>query len=617
MADTTPAPTSKRLDHIPVIANAITRLGIREVVDDLVRVDPRSNVTTGECVEALITSILLGRHALYQVDELLEPFDLQVAFGFRDRAEAVHFNDTRLAKALDDLFDVGGVAKVNAAATLAAVRAYDLDTKQVHLDTTSVSVYGEYEASTAPSDAEDLQAVPHVTYGYSKARRPDLKQIVFSLGVTGDGAVPIFGRVSSGNRSDAEELRFTLKQIYEAMPSPEETLFVGDSKLFCGETLAMLEGYDLSYVTLLPRSFSLWQEAYARFRADRRPAPALKTKGDTPEELLHWRGRSYDSFYEFTWDSSHYSVPVRLLVVESDALKARKEPALKRRQEKERLVFERLKKKEASRVYACEKDAQQAAARIRKKTCSFHKVWVEIVADKQRVKRSAAGRPRKGEEHEYEAVWRIKLKVEADVEAFARVFAEESCFVLVTNLSAGEAQTAEEHEAADRRVLRAYNDQNHVERCFRWAKDPLRVAPIFLKTPKRIAALGLVYVLALMVYTLIQRDARARLKRAKTTMPGNKGWTASPTTEVIFRLFNSINVLRTGEPGSLPLVLNMNTEQIRVLKLLGVDCLDHTRVRVAPPHTPRRGSRASKPIPRKTPRGRKTKEDKKSKKSSG
>ena len=138
----TPVPSSKRLDHLPVVAHALNRLGVRRVIDDLVPKDPRSHVSTGECVEVLVTAILLGSHTLYRVADLLRPYDLRVAFGF-ELAESRHFNDERLAKALTDLFHVAGVDATNSALLLAAIREYELTLNRLHLDTTSVSVCGD------------------------------------------------------------------------------------------------------------------------------------------------------------------------------------------------------------------------------------------------------------------------------------------------------------------------------------------------------------------------------------------------------------------------------------------------------------------------------------------
>lgn len=611
-----PIPTSKQLDHLPVIAHALRRLGLRQLVDELVPKDPRSKVSAGECVEVLVTTILLGRHTLYRVADYLAPYDLQVAFGFGEAVEPRHFNDERLAKALDDLFQAGGVPKVYTAAMLAAIREYDLSLGRIHADLTTVSVHGEYAQSSLPADPDDPQAVPHVTYGYSKDRRPDLKQVLYGLAVVGDGAVPVFGRVSSGNRAEPLELRFILEQVREALPDPRDSVFVGDSKLFSGETLALLTAHDLKFVTLLPKSVGLWKQAFERFRQDQAasPAPALKIKklgpevdrdaaagedeeADQREERYHaWCGRSYDMPYEFEFDGSQYSIPLRLVVVESDALKDRKSGPLERRKTKEGVALAKLKEKIEAKTFACEEDARREKARVLKRSPSFHTLSLRVFTAERPKKRKRRGRPRNGEQPELETVWTLKMKISGDQEAFAATFLEETHFVLVTNVLLGEGA---DRTAADRETLEAYDDQDHVERCFRWTKHPLQVAPIFLKTERRIAALGVVYVLALMTYALIQRDARARLEQADTTMPGNKGWTNKPTTEVIFRLFRGINTVHSGDPRELVThVVGLNTEQVRVLDLLGVTSLHQPRVRMAPPREPVPGDRAFKPVPR-------------------
>ena len=63
--------TTYRLDHVPIIDQQMKRLGIARIIDQRCPVDPRSKVTTGQCVEALITTILLRSHTLYMVDEQL------------------------------------------------------------------------------------------------------------------------------------------------------------------------------------------------------------------------------------------------------------------------------------------------------------------------------------------------------------------------------------------------------------------------------------------------------------------------------------------------------------------------------------------------------------------
>ncbi len=151
--------------------------------------------------------------------------------------------------------------------------------------------------------------------------------------------------------------------------------------------------------------------------------------------------------------------------------------------------------------------------------------------------------------------------------------------------------------ASDVELFELYSDQDRVEQAKKWLKGPLRVAPIFLELPERIAALGVVYVIALMVNALIQRDVRRQLAKAGTTMPGNKGWTAKPTTQVLFRLFDGIRTMRDPRSGK-TMILNVNTEQVRVFDLLGVRLKNLDNVIVATPREPVSGERAWKPKPR-------------------
>ncbi len=68
-----------------------------------------------------------------------------------------------------------------------------MDVGTIHADTTSISMAGEY-------DGEENPAID-IAYGYSKDRRPGLKQFLYGLITTTDG-IPIFGELMDGNLSD-------------------------------------------------------------------------------------------------------------------------------------------------------------------------------------------------------------------------------------------------------------------------------------------------------------------------------------------------------------------------------------------------------------------------------
>ncbi|MCO5164824.1 MAG: hypothetical protein M9894_00440 [Planctomycetes bacterium] len=176
-----------------------------------------------------------------------------------------------------------------------------------------------------------------------------------------------------------------------------------------------------------------------------------------------------------------------------------------------------------------------------------------------------------------ETFWRVQVEIDDDPQILEELVFRESCYVLVTTLPREGAGAATDEDVFD-----YYREQNAVEGAFRWAKNPLVVAPVFLKTNERIAALALVYVLALMTYALIQRHARTRLASMGAVVPGNRGVTKTPTAEVLFRLFHGIDVVRSG-PGEPVTVTRITQSQLDALQILEHPILEHPCVRFNAP----------------------------------
>ena len=94
---------------------------------------------------------------------------------------------------------------------------------------------------------------------------------------------------------------------------------------------------------------------------------------------------------------------------------------------------------------------------------------------------------------------------------------------------------------ADAEILKAYQDQNTtVEPGFRWIKTPAAISPVWLEKPERIAALAMLTVIGLLVYTVLQRQVRLYLRMHDQQVPGKKGETAMPTAAVVFALLSSV-----------------------------------------------------------------------------
>ncbi len=116
------------------------------------------------------------------------------------------------------------------------------------------------------------------------------------------------------------------------------------------------------------------------------------------------------------------------------------------------------------------------------------------------------------------------------------------CFVLLSNVPI-EGDGAMDGAG----LLKTYKGQYGVESDFAFLKDPLIVNDIFLKTPSRIDALGMVLIIALMVWRLMERSMRPYLKNTGTVLPGWAGRaTDKPTSFMMTTVMAEIMVARVG-----------------------------------------------------------------------
>ena len=108
-----------------------------------------------------------------------------------------------------------------------------------------------------------------------------------------------------------------------------------------------------------------------------------------------------------------------------------------------------------------------------------------------------------------------------------------------------------------------------MEQNFGFLKDPVIVNALFLKSPRRIEALGLVLVLALMVWRLMERTMRISLKESNSKVVGwNNRQTSRPTSFMMTTKFVSAIVIRTAERRFLAEPLD--PIQVRYLQILGL-----------------------------------------------
>jgi len=238
----------------PVIQEICQQIGLVQTIDEMTDWDrDRCKLSPGQRVTAIIINALMDRQPLVHLSDFFSDMDVQKMFGGRILPEDL--NDHTMGRALDKLADADP-ERVYAQAALRAIITEDVDIGIIHADTTSVSVQGTYEGNGGQLN---------LARGYSKDRRPDLKQFLYGLGVTPD-SIPVIAQVRDGNTADVswngdiiELLRTRLRVDKE-----EPLVYVADSKLVSGPNLVRLAKERLLFISRLPGNFKLDDQLKAR-----------------------------------------------------------------------------------------------------------------------------------------------------------------------------------------------------------------------------------------------------------------------------------------------------------------------------------------------------------------
>jgi len=533
--------------HLPVLRALIDRLGIHDILDRSLPKHPLSRVSDADCVVAMMLNILCGRVALFRMDGWLARTDVELLLGAGRAADA--FDDNRLSAALDHLDDLG-TDRVLTDIVGDFLKQPDRETAySVHQDFTSFSLYGEY-ADVSPTG-------PRPMFGHSKDFRPDLKQLVFGLALHGAAGVPLLCTTFDGNTPDTHANRDQLVRLAKLLPPEDEVTIVADCKLVDPLTLGHIAAAGFHFVSLLPASYTLRRDLVHAAWAENPDASTWPVLGSHPGRLKTdpatlYRGRSVEAEFptllqppldEGTEGPRQLVASrevLRFLLVHSDALAANFEARLTGRLTDEAKAVEasvvRLNRKPA----ACEHDARLAAMKAIG-TLAFHTVEVTAEAIVRPVKRPRRGRPPKGAPLATETVWRVAATLTRDDAAVLLARREASCFPLVTD-------HLDTPGWSDIRILAEYRHQGIVEGVtgFRWLKGPAAVAPMFLKTPTRMRALGLVMVLALMVRNYWQFTMRASARAAGEAIlhPFTRRPVTNLTAEMAMDHFAAVQAIR-------------------------------------------------------------------------
>lgn len=511
-------------EHIPIVARFCEKIGLVDTVNKAVSTEMAVDV--GTVVQLMVLDTLSGRSPLYRLERFAESVDTGLLLGRKIAANA--FNDTTLGRAMDVIFEAG-TEQLFSQVALRAAGAFpgDMDMQHVHFDTTSVNVWGDYPLCTGQEDR--LQ----VNHGYSKDKRPDLKQFLITM-LCVHRNIPVLGGCENGNASDKAINNRILNDLsqYLAKHGIEAGAFVyiADSAMVTGKNMEAVG--DNLFITRLPFTYN---EAERIILEAVRQGTWSEVETQVPSS-----GRRQAATYRVcemavTLKKKSY----RAIVVHSDAHDKRRQKKLDRNLAQSYEQAEKTLKEAVKIEYFCREDAEAAVVKLQEETSPYHYCQCRVV---ERVT-YARGRPPKNGER---TVSKIRYILEGEVverlEEAEQVREASGCFVLLTNTPT-EGDMA--HSPED--VLAAYKEQHGIEANFGFLKDPLIVNDLFLKKPDRIEVLGFILLTALLIWRLMEHVMREYLKRTDTTL---SGWDRKPTqTPTSFMMTTKFKGLLVAEIG--------------------------------------------------------------------
>jgi len=497
-----------RLDHLGILAGTMDDLGFSEFIDTRVGIYEGEKISIGQTIKGLVLNGLgFSNRPLSLVPQFFEGICIERLIG--EGIEPVDFNRHKLSRCLDRVWDYGCERLFGEVAIYCAKQS-GIDTSTVHLDTTSFSVTGEY---LEDSDEHGIR----VTHGYSKDHRPDLKQIVQELLVSGDGGVPLISKTWSGNSSDSKIFQDRAKALKDSLCSEAScSILVGDSKLYSKENAATLS--NILFITRIPN--------------------AIKETGNliikSHNDPSSWQRTDDGKIFYKVENITHYDIGQTWLICWSEeSLERSKKSRIKGEDREKEQINKQLLHIQAQRFH-CESDAHKFLNQIAKKW-KYHQVDTIEVKHINRFEQK--GRPILGAKPtsiDYQIIATVKKQ---DDHLRAEQIKKEASFIIGTNVPDSTLKNQD--------IIAKYKEQQNVERGFRFLKDPLFfVSSLFLKKPERIEALLCIMSCALLVYSLAERSLRMSLAEKNETIPNQiNNPTATPTLRWVFQCLEGIHVV--------------------------------------------------------------------------
>lgn len=441
-----------QLGALPVLYALLETLRVRQIIN---RYCPtQGDVDHGTVALVLVLNRLMFPLPLYRVADWVGQTVLTAVLG----VPAEKFNDDRLERTLDAL--APHLEAIWTEVVTVALRKAAVDLSVIFYDLTAFVVHGRYANSEL------------IDFGFAHNTPNDKRKFKLALNTIADGNLPGLYRPWSGRTADQATVQNNMQNLQRwlaAFQQPQSrTLVVGDRAMLNAEIALTYERTDLQYLSGL-KAHQKEHRALLQVWSDAQFEACPIVSGPHPQ---YW-GRGC----QVTFTHAGQTVTQRGLVVLAGPLRDQLRQA---RQHQLQELQEQLAQVRADigtpRLRSHKAVQRRVHSRLRTSPVG-HLMDTQVYTNPQ------------GQLH---LTWQVNPSLLAQEER------RDGRYLLVTN----------NWRLSHAELFQLYRDKDGGEKRFLISKSDLQVSPVFLHKDERIAAMLLLNMIALLAYSLLERQLR-------------------------------------------------------------------------------------------------------------
>jgi transposase len=542
---------------LPILNRILERLRLEHHFREYLEEDPRCEVSPVKALLILVRNFICSREPIYGVGEWAarQAPDL-LGLGPDDISR---LNDDRVGRCLVNLFNSDYPALV-LRVVAHAINEFKVKLEELHNDSTTITFHGNYEEAAQERKTMGKE-VPAITQGHNKDHRPDLKQLLYNLTISADGAVPIYFSTESGNVTDDQTHRRNWDVLRTLVGHPG-FFYVADCKLATTENMNYIAQNGGKFISVLPDNRKECKEFRARV-----------AKKEVTWELI-WEKKDKDNenavvdVYSIARQPALSAEGFRVIWFHSRR-KAELDAISRHKRVQRALAFMSAIQQKLLSPKSRSRQRSKIQAAVEKCLARYEaENWIKYSIrsyETETFHQARPGRPTNDTPYQRKVTIRWELEYELDQVKLAEEIVQDGIFPLVTN----------DKDLSELEVLQSYKRQPMIEKRFAQLKTDYEAAPVYLKSPRRIMALLCIYFFALLLQALVERELRrAMAEKGIGSLPiyPECRHCAAPTTRRVVDLFENIqrHELRVGDVEPHRFLTSLSSIQTQVVELFGL-----------------------------------------------